>query len=229
MLLVAAEPREFAALVRLCDDVRRLAWPVRWAREGRLGGRRLYLVANGAGAARAAAAVDAAHAACRPGALVSMGFCGALDRALRPGEVFVATAVQGGGGFFCVEPPGASRGHASGLLATVDQVIGTAEEKRVLRASGAAAVDMEAAGVAGRARAYALPLFCVRAVTDTADESFATDFNAALRSDGSFDTIGLFRQALRNPAVRVPELLRLRRRCAAAARNLGEFIASCRF
>jgi hypothetical protein len=105
ILLVAAEPREFDGLLRFCSGVRKLAWPVYWARSGECGGRRLWMVANGAGAAHAGRAAEAACAACRPEAIVSMGFCGALDPALEIGDVFVATAVDAAGRRFDVRLP----------------------------------------------------------------------------------------------------------------------------
>ena len=42
-----------------------------------------------------------------------------------------------------------------------------------------------------RAPELGLPFYCVRAVTDLADESLANDFNRALRPDGHFDTISI--------------------------------------
>jgi len=88
---------------------------------------------------------------------------------------------------------------------------------------------MEAAGVADRAAARGVPFYCVRVVTDLAGEDMANDFNRALRPDGHFATMSILRETLRNPLVRVPELLRLRNRCIRAARVLGDFIADCRF
>jgi len=66
-------------------------------------------------------------------------------------------------------------------------------------------------------------------VSDLAGEDMANDFNAALREDGHFDTIGLLIGAMRKPLVRLPELLRLRSRCTLASRALGDFIADSRF
>jgi hypothetical protein len=88
---------------------------------------------------------------------------------------------------------------------------------------------MEAGGVAERAQARDVPFYCVRVVTDLADEDMANNFNQALRPDGHFATINILRGALRNPLVRLPELLRLRNRCIRAAGELGDFIADCRF
>jgi hypothetical protein len=57
----------------------------------------------------------------------------------------------------------------------------------------------------------------------------ANDFNKAIRPDGHFATMNIFRAALLDPANRLPELIRLRRRCILAARALGEFFADSRF
>jgi adenosylhomocysteine nucleosidase len=229
VLLVAAEAREFAGLLPLCSGVRKLDWPVQWVRYGESRGRQLWMVANGVGAARAARAVEVGYPACRPEVIVSMGFCGALDPALEIGDVFGATAVEASGRRFPVYPPVSDVPHSTGVLASIDYVAQTAAEKRTLRASGASAVEMEAAGIAQRAVEYGLPLFCIRSVTDTAGESFVTDFNGALRSDGHFDTIKILASAMRNPGTAFPELLRLRKYCNVATRTLGGFIVGCRF
>jgi len=228
-LLVAAEPREFNGLLRFCSGVRRLAWPVYWAKQGECAGRRLWMVANGAGADHAGRAVEVAAEACHPEAIVSMGFCGALDPALGIGDVFVATAVDAAGRRFDVRLPRSETAYATGVLASIDHVAQTAAEKQALRAAGASAVEMEAGGVAPFAAAHGIPLFCVRSVTDTAGQTFVTDFNKALLSDGHFGTINLLTSALGNPGKAFPELFRLHRSCRIATRTLGEFIAGCRF
>jgi adenosylhomocysteine nucleosidase len=229
ILLVAAERREFDGLLPFCSGVRKLAWPVYWVRSAECAGRQLWMVANGAGAAHAASAVEVACPACQPEAIVSMGFCGAVDPALGIGDVFVATAVDAAGRRFDARPPQSAAPYATGVLASIDHVAQTAAEKRLLRAGGASAVEMEAGGVAQFAAAHGIPLFCVRSVTDTASQGFVNDFNKALRSDGHFGTMKLLTSALRSPGRAFPELFRLRRDCRIATRTLGEFIAGCRF
>ena len=229
ILLVAAEPREFDGLLPFCSEVRKLAWPIDWVRSCDLSGRKLWMVANGAGAAHAGKAVDVACQAGRPKAIVSMGYCGALDPALQIGDVFVATAVDAAGRRFDVRLPQSHAPHATGVLISVDRVAQTAAVKHLLRTTGASAVEMEAGGVAQFAAARGIPLFCVKSVTDTANHNFILDFNKALLSDGHFGTIKLLTSALRNPGRAVPELFRLRRFCRIATRTLGEFIAGCRF
>jgi nucleoside phosphorylase len=227
---VAAEPREFDGLLPLCAGVRKLDRPVDWARSGDCNGKQFSMVANGAGWDRAGKAVEAAYPACKPEAIVSMGFCGALVPALNIGDVFVATSIESAGRKFDMcAPTGDLPAHASGVIASIDHIAGTAAEKSRLRAMGASAVEMEAAGVAIRAIQYSIPMYCVRSVTDLWGQEFTIDFNQTLREDGHFDTIRILTSALRRPGRAFPELTRLRRSCVIASRSLGEFIAGCRF
>jgi adenosylhomocysteine nucleosidase len=200
-----------------------------WARLTQLGGHNLLLVANGAGALRAASAVDAAAETFQPDAVISTGFCGALDPQLRLADLVVATSVAVADRTYPAQPVSTASPHHAGVVCSIDHVAQTAEEKLRLRAGGAIAVEMEAAGVAARAQARGLPFYCVRVVTDLAGETMANDFNAALRADGHFDTMVILREALRRPLVRLPELCRLRQRSVRAARVLGDFFANCRF
>jgi adenosylhomocysteine nucleosidase len=202
---------------------------VDWARLTQLGGHDLLLIANGAGSLRAASALDAAAAVFRPEAVISTGFCGALDPALRVADVVVATSVAAADLRYPALPVATAPHHHSGVVCSIDHVAQTADEKRRLRASGAIAVEMEAAGVAARAQARGLPFYCIRVVTDLAGETMANDFNAVLRADGHFDTMVILREALRRPLARLPELCRLRQRSVRAARVLGDFFANCRF
>jgi adenosylhomocysteine nucleosidase len=229
LMLIAAEPREFAGLLPLCPSVETLASPLAWARRAVLNGRRMVLAANGAGPANAAEAFDWARGSVRLNAVVSIGFCGALDPALKIGDVFAASRIQTAGETAPVALPRSERHFASGTLVSIDRVAQTAEEKRNLCRSGAAAVEMEAAGVYSRVREWGLPFFCIRAVTDLADETFRNDFNAARRADGRFSTARILAGAARRPFTALPELMELRRRCRIASGTLGEFLADCSF
>jgi adenosylhomocysteine nucleosidase len=228
LLFVASDAMEFQGLRPHCTNLRPLDSPIRYARTARLGDHEILLAANGAGAHRAAAAVDAALPSFPPDAIVSIGFCGALDPTLAIADLVVGTAVLAGDRTYPALDPGNGT-HRRGSVSSIDHVAGTAEEKRQLHAGGAIAVEMEAAGVAERAQTLGRPFFCIKTVTDLSQENMANDFNAALRSDGRFDTIKILRSSLRHPWVRLPELIRLRSRCLLATRSLGDFIADCRF
>jgi adenosylhomocysteine nucleosidase len=228
LLLVASDKMEFQGLLARCDQARAAALPVDWSRLARLGAHEVLLAANGVGARRAGAAVDAAPARFAADAIVSLGFCGALAPELGVADIVVATAIAAADRSFAAQLPAAAPPYRAGTVCSLDHVARTTEEKRGLRAAGSIAVEMEAAGVAARAEAFGRPFYCIKAVTDLAGESMANDFNSAL-SDGHFDTIEILRFSLRHPSVRLPELFRLRKRCLRASKVLGDFVADCRF
>jgi adenosylhomocysteine nucleosidase len=229
LLFVASSPLEFRGLLPALTTQEKFAAGVRWSRRGRLNGYEVLLIANGVGWRQAAAAVDAACADFRPDAVISTGFCGALDPDLGIADAVVGTCVAAPERRFAVTPVTAKKRCRTGIVSSIDHVATTAAEKSALRAQGGSIVEMEAAGIAERAEALGLRFYCVRAVTDLAGEGLANNFNEALRSAGYFDTMLIFRHALRHPVARLPELIRLRQNCNRAARTLGDFLADCQF
>jgi adenosylhomocysteine nucleosidase len=225
LLFIAADPRECAGLVTHWQDTRSLELPVNWARAGRSNNRDVLAIANGAGAERTFAAVLVAP---RPSAVCNIGFCGALDPALRIGDIVVATEVRNGDRSWAATLP-ATTIPAAGPVASIDHVVETAAEKSNLRATGASIVEMEAAGAARASEDLGLPFYCIRAVSDLATEDFANDFNAALGPDGQFSVLRLVAGALASPQNRFPELMRLKQRTALASKKLGDFLANCTF
>lgn len=229
VLLIAAEPRELAGIVKFCREVAPLTWPVHWARSAKLNERRVVMVANGAGAARAAQAVEAARASIEVGLVCSVGFCGAVGRQMKAGDVFVAERVRTNGCEYAARTPESKLSFHRGTLESIDHVAATEREKSEFCARGAGAVDMEAGAVAAKAKEMGISFYCIRTVTDLANENLRLDFNAALRPDGRFDTMHLIAASCRRPLHLFPELVRLGWRSHKASRKLGEFIADCRF
>jgi adenosylhomocysteine nucleosidase len=189
----------------------------------------MLLAANGIGPRWAAAAVDRALETFPAEAVVSTGICGALRPDLATGDVVVADFVLAGERRFAARPVAGPAAWRTGTVCSAGHVVRFPGEKAKLAESGASVVEMEAAGVAERAAAHGLPFYCVKAVSDLADETMVNDFNKALRNDGQFDTIVLLRGTLRQPLVRIRELLRVRRQCVRAASSLGDFFADLRF
>jgi adenosylhomocysteine nucleosidase len=231
IVLAAAERIELAGFLRRTRKNQRLNWPIEYAARAQHRGLEYVLIANGAGPRLAARAVGFALAENNVEIVVSVGFCGALDPALRPLDVFLATSVEvlELKIRYTLQLPTVTKRCASGVLASVDRVARTVEEKAELRSLGAAAVEMEAAGVAGEAYKAGVPCAVVRVVTDTAAESFHLDFNRLRLPDGAFDRKQIVRAALRAPLTGIPELARLARRSRAASERLGEILADCRF
>jgi hypothetical protein len=108
-----------------------------------------------------------------------------------------------------------------------DRIANDAAEKQRLQAHGAIAVDMEAAGIAARAKRAELPFCCIKVVSDRASESFPLDLNKMRSIEGRIarGKIGIY--ALGHPGL-IRELLHWRRRTVDAAKALGEFLVSCR-
>jgi adenosylhomocysteine nucleosidase len=225
LLFIAAHARECAALISHWENLRTPALSVNWAREGLWKRRPVMAIANGAGADRAFAAVILAS---KSSAVCNIGFCGALDDALRIGDIFVATEVRNGTRAYAAQAPSGPAA-PSGVVVSIDHVAQTALEKRGLRSTGASVVEMEAAGAARASEDMGLPFYCVRVVSDLAEENFANDFNAALGPDGRFSGARLAAGALARPRERFSELMRLKQRTAVASKKLGDFLAGCTF
>jgi adenosylhomocysteine nucleosidase len=238
ILYVASEAAELKPLGALLTGLRKLNWPIDYAYEGIWDGRRVVLVANGAGPKLAAHAVEIAIRAVtaadlsssRLEAVISTGYCGALHPDLRESQIVVATQVLDlatNESFDCVKLVDEGAG-VSGLVVSQDRVAHDAAEKQRLHSqTGAIAVEMEAAGVAARAKRAGLPFCCIRVVSDRADESFAFDLNQMRTIEGRIARGKIMVRAVARPNL-VAELFRLKRRTGDAARALGEFLVSCR-
>lgn len=237
ILYVAAEGSELKGLEGLLSGTRKLKWPIAYAREGILEGRRVLLAANGAGPKLAEQAVETAIravtaadlSASRLEAVVSVGYCGALTAASREGQIIVAGEVFDpvANVRFACSPVECDVPVLTGMILSQDRIAITASEKSTLAATGAVAVDMEASGVASRSARAGLPFSCVKVVTDRADECFRIDLNAMRAENGRIarGKIGVY--ACSHPWL-IPELLHWKRRADGAAQALGAFLVRCR-
>jgi len=237
ILYVASEAAELKPLANLLTALRKLKWPIDYAYEGIWESRRMVLAANGAGPRLAAQAVEVAIrsvmvaelSSSRLEAVVSTGWCGALDPDLQKSQIVVATQildVSTNETFDCA-PIKADGEFVSGVIASQNRIANDASEKARLRALGAVAIDMEAAGAAARAKRAGLPFCCIKAVSDCAGESFPFDLNKCRTSEGRVARGKIVVQALTHPS-RLSVLFHLKRRSEDAAAALGEFLVGCR-
>lgn len=238
ILYIAAEQMELQPFVERLHDGRKLHLPLDFAYEGTVANKRILLVANGAGPRLASAAARlvmeslsvAKTSSAGLEAVVSTGFCGALDPGLRPNNIVIGdTVVSGGGGSMhdCALPVFLPAPVTTGAVVSQDRVANCAAEKARLRAHGALAVEMEAAGVFAQFQRTGIPCFCIKIVTDAADESFSLDLNQMRSPEGRILRGKIVRSALIRPHL-WPELLRLKKRAEIAAEALGDFLVSCR-
>jgi adenosylhomocysteine nucleosidase len=228
-IFVASDRREAEPWVARWESSRPMDLPVHWARAGTWRGRDEIAIANGVGAHRAADAVQAAQVVAKGfSGICSIGTGGALDGSLSLADVVVASAVTDGETTWAALNPHGSPGRL-GLVYSSRHIARSVEEKRKLNQSGAILVEMEAAGVARVAEEMAVPFYCVKMVSDLADEAFFIDFERCIMADGRLNVPRLVMQALAHPMRGFPELLKLQRRTADAAKKLGDFLADCKF
>ncbi|HYH63769.1 MAG TPA: hypothetical protein VD866_03630 [Urbifossiella sp.] len=157
---------------------------------------------SGVGRAAARAAASRLIVEVRPERVIAAGFSGALDPALKVGDIVV-----------------------SPRIVTVDRVVGTPADKATLRATtGADAVDMESAAVEDVCRERGVGFLAVRAVSDTADAALSPEL-VRLLNGGTVSVPRVLWALVRGPAL-LPEFLRLGRDTATAADALARALVA---
>ena len=236
-LLVAAERREFDGIRKRMTNVATLNWAglngsgaqfagVKFAMEAKYEGDRWWMIANGPGRDLVEQALPETvrkRVTENVNGIISTGLCGALDPALRAGDIVVA----GDAPSFRTT---STRRFIKGAMHSLDHVAVTSKEKRILRnQTGAIAVDMETAAVRERAESWGVPFYCVRVVSDSAGEDLPLDFNQYRDRRGDFSRIKIALAAMSSPIKVLPRLMEFDTSCRQAADTLGEFLADCKF
>jgi adenosylhomocysteine nucleosidase len=158
--IVAALEREVAPLIR--------SWQVRTVEHD---GRRYQLFENGEaalicggmGAEAARRATEAIIQEVKPKLILSVGFVGALDPALKVGEVFEPRTVINAADGVRIDT-----GSGQGTLVSFGAVAGREQKEKLRDAYSAAAVDMEAAAVAQGAELRGVRFGALKVVSDEA-------------------------------------------------------------
>jgi len=219
-LLVAAEKLEFDGILKRFGGFKKIEWPAQFAAEAEGNGDRWVMIANGPGTRLVGMALEKKIDV---DGVISTGFCGALDPALKVGDI-VRTPWHPATEFASRDREG-----AVARLCCIDRVAVTAREKKNLReATRADAVDMESEAVQRIAGEWGVPYRAIRVVSDTAADDMPLDFNLYRDADGRFSRQRIARAAMMRPFTAVPALLRLDRNCRMAAESLGNFFADSR-
>ena len=147
----------------------------------------MVLATAGMGAERVALAVAAALAHGPVATLLSVGFAGACDPSLNPGNVIEASLVIDSRSGERFQTDAIFESTPSGILVTSSQIAGIAEKQRLHETYHAAAVDMEAATVARLARAHGIRFGAFKAISDEHDLDL-TALSAFTDAQGHFRT-----------------------------------------
>lgn len=244
MLLIAtALTEELEIVLNLCNRRRKMRGLGISVWEGVRGEKSLHVLKLGAGPARAASALERALAGIKPAHILAIGYAGALDPDLKQGELVAVDEAALLSEKTWGAPLGelelgecwplasskelCSMAQAAGLpirrggALTSFCIIGAPRHKHLLfQRFQAAIVDMETAALARVAHSAAVPLSCVRAVTDEADDDFLATLTYA-PADGSF------RRAAKTLAAGgwLRRYSQWRERSLAARQSLSRFLA----
>ena len=215
--IVAALEREIKPLVR--------AWRVSFREhEGRrfkfLEDGQRVLVCGGIGADAARRAAEAVIVLYHPEVVQSVGFAGALDAAMRVGDVFLPSRVIDSTDGSCVET-----GVGSGVLVSFGSIADADQKARLAKAYGGQAIDMEAAGVARAAQLRGVRFVAIKAISDESGFSLP-ELQRFVGNDGRFRT-GAFLAATAFQPWLWPRIVRLARTSATASRALCRELERC--
>jgi len=190
VVVTFARPEESGAFRRKLESLQKGRCGPMPAWRGRLGKTEVTVIHTGIGPAAAERAIRTVLDCEKPGKLISAGFAGGLDPALRVGDTLTSD-------------------DSAALVLSRPIPLETPEEKvAAFRETGARLVDMETAVIAAACAAAGVPLVAVRAVSDSAAEALPVPFGAW------FDT----RRQRARPLALVAHLVRHPSRIAPFAR-----------
>jgi hopanoid-associated phosphorylase len=182
-------------------------------REEKIVGAETPVLVGGGDALRLAASLEVELSEGLAG-VISFGLCGALDPALKVGDLVIGEAVTDPQVFYEADRAWTDRIAAAlpdavrGRFARAEQPVADAAEKAALReATGALAVDLESFPVARLAHQHRTPFAVVRAVSDAADRALPHAAQVGLGPDGR-PAIGRVLASLRDHPFQIGALIR---------------------
>jgi adenosylhomocysteine nucleosidase len=201
-------------------------------RTGGLAGRGVAVMITGHGqkaARKGALALIEGHC---PRWVISAGFAGGLQPQIERGDIVMADSVAGEHGQRLAidlrmpesEESSSPRVHVGRLL-TVDHIIKSADEKRLLGQQHAAlAVDMETLAVAQVCRNEKQRFLAIRAITDAVDDELPADVERLLNRPTMARKIGSAAGSLLRRPSAAKDLWKLRESAIVAADRLAKFL-----
>jgi adenosylhomocysteine nucleosidase len=174
---------------------------------------------TGIGRANAARSIRQAIALVQPERVISAGFAGGLNPALKFGAIVYEQDFDAG-----FAPELEDLGAVPARFYCHRRVAITAQEKRQLwQSSGADAVEMESSVIRTICREHHIPSATIRVISDDASQDLPLDFNALMTSEDRINYLKLIWAVLSRPS-RIPKLVEFQRHTVVAARRLGSVL-----
>jgi adenosylhomocysteine nucleosidase len=179
----------------------------------------LHLLVTGIGQRNAAAALQKTLSRITPRLVLSCGFAGALDPALPSGAVLFEADED-----FPLANELKAAGARPARFHCANRIIGTAQEKKVLREqTGTDAVEMESAAIRKICAQAGIPSATVRSISDTAHETLPLDFNRYLDDMNRLRFAKMAAAIVLSPR-RLRASIQLQRQSQEAATNLAKVL-----
>ena len=171
---------------------------------------------TGMGRKNAAEGIRKAIALVKPERVITAGFAGGLNPAIKCGAIVYEQDFEAGLGPLLEE-----LGAISGKFYCHRRVATSIAEKRELwNSTGADAVEMESSVIRTICREQHIPSATIRVISDDASQDLPLDFNALMTSDARINYLKLMWAVLSRPH-RIPRLIEFQRQTVAAAQVLG--------
>lgn len=153
----------------------------------------------------------------QPDRVITCGFAGALDPALKIGDLVFDTDFDSG-----MSDALLSAGATPAKFYCSTRVAVSAAEKQELRRStGCDVVEMESSVIRTMCRDRGIPSTTLRVISDTANEDLPLDFNALMTADQKISMARLTLALLKSPGS-IPRLMELQRNTRFAAKRLAD-------
>jgi adenosylhomocysteine nucleosidase len=162
--------------------------------------------------------------------MISAGFAGALDPALRRGDIVMATELVDEQGVLlntgvkldARQQPGLH----GGRLLTIDHLVRDAAERRALAAThGAVACDMETLAVAQACQRHRTRFLSVRVISDAVDDELPVEVQRLLDQKTWASKLGAAAHAIWNRPGTAKDFWQLHRQALDASERLAKTLA----
>ena len=215
----------------ICFALKEEAAPFRKIAAGKAG---VALLLVGIGRLNAEQSVRAWLATYSPALVLTCGFAGGLNPALKLGDVIFELSGRrdefhesqtekeiGDSWNSSLRNKLLAAGARPATFFCADRIATTVAEKRTLRdETGADAVEMESAAIHAVCRERGIPCATVRVISDPASEDLPLDFNALAKPDQNLDFGKLFLAIAKSPG-KIGALLALQKKTRFAASQLA--------
>jgi len=203
--------------------------------EGTLAGQPVALLALGVGKECARIAAEITIKCYRPDLVISAGFGGALQNAIRHGDIVIGTEALelhhdqqlqtrwAAPSHVPVPAETNHRIHRGKVLTADDMILRAATKRQIGRTTGGLTVDMETSAVAAVCAARHTSFLPIRCISDTVTDDLPEEFNDFFIV-GQLQLSRVFSACNRDPRV-IIDLARLGYRAQVAGNNLADFLA----